>query len=329
MSHIFISYSRQDQDYVALLAEALESHHLPVWLDDHIDYGTTWPRVIREQLERCQLVLVVMSPRSEESHWVQCELTHALEIRKPIFPLLLEGPRWFSVAALQTVDVTGGKLPPARFFDTLRSHLPTLTPTAESLPLQDVVEDSIPTAPAPVGWVLPTKPTTPPNQNPTPSTQDDLSSDKEVDYCKLRDLLREGEWKDADKETYYRMVEAVGRKGGDWIRPQELLNFPCTDLQTIDSLWTKYSNKKWGFSVQKRIYLECGAELNSKYPGDRIWHKFCCQVGWRKDNSKVSYSNLKFDLQKSLEGELPLVYVGLRWGGLSYFLFTRSDTCNL
>ena len=53
MSHIFISYSRQDQAYVTLLAQALESHRLPLWLDDRIDYGTTWPRVIQDQLEQC------------------------------------------------------------------------------------------------------------------------------------------------------------------------------------------------------------------------------------------------------------------------------------
>lgn len=144
MSHIFISYSRQDQAYVNLLAQALESHHLPVWLDNHIDYGTTWPRIIQDHLEQCQAFVVVMSPRSEESHWVQCELTHALELKKPIFPLLLEGRRWFSVATLQLVDVTDGTVPPARFFEILSTYFPTLSPIAESLPLQEVIEESIP-----------------------------------------------------------------------------------------------------------------------------------------------------------------------------------------
>ncbi|WP_017297613.1 GUN4 domain-containing protein [Nodosilinea nodulosa] len=326
MSHIFISYSRQDQDYVALLAQALKSHHLPVWLDDHIDYGTTWPRVIREQLERCQLVLVVMSPRSEESHWVQCELTHALEIRKPIFPLLLEGPRWFSVAALQTVDVIGGKLPPARFFDTLRPYFPAPTPTAESTLIQDVATDAIP--PAPVGWA---PPTTTLVQKPTPAQpaeDDDLSSEKGVDYRKLRDLLKAGQWRESDRETARRMLEAVERKENDWIREKELLNFPCTDLKMIDALWVKYSYGKWGFSVQKRIYVECGAKLDSNYPGDKIWHEFCHRVGWRKGNAYVNYSSLTFDLKNSPVGEFP-VWVG--WGGGVGWrrIFSRIENCKL
>ena len=124
MSHIFISYSRQDQAYVTLLAQALESHRLPLWLDDRIDYGTTWPRVIQDQLEQCTVFLLVMSSRSENSHWVQCELSMALELKKPVFPLLLEGRRWLAVAALHEVNVVGGKLPPVNFFDRLRLYFP-------------------------------------------------------------------------------------------------------------------------------------------------------------------------------------------------------------
>ncbi|RZM78829.1 toll/interleukin-1 receptor domain-containing protein [Leptolyngbya iicbica] len=134
MSFIFISYSRQDQAYVSTLVQALQSHRLPVWIDDRIDYGTTWPRVIQDHLEQCAVFVVVMSPRSEDSHWVQCELSLALELKKPIFPLLLEGRRWLSVAAIQSVDVLGGQLPPARFFDTVRGYFPTAT-VAESLPV--------------------------------------------------------------------------------------------------------------------------------------------------------------------------------------------------
>lgn len=145
MSHIFISYSRQDQAYVSSLIQALESRGLPVWLDDRIDYGTTWPRVIQEHLEQCAVFLVVMSPRSQDSLWVQNELTLAQKLKKPVFPLLLEGDHWFQILTIQSVNVTSGKLPPARFFDTLRPYFPAPAPTSESLPLQDVVEESIAT----------------------------------------------------------------------------------------------------------------------------------------------------------------------------------------
>ncbi|TRV66973.1 MAG: tetratricopeptide repeat protein, partial [Microcystis panniformis Mp_MB_F_20051200_S6] len=67
--------------------------------------------------------MLVMSPRSKNSHWVNCELALALELKKPIFPLLLEGSRWLEVGIIQTVDIQGGKLPPASFFDRVRSEL--------------------------------------------------------------------------------------------------------------------------------------------------------------------------------------------------------------
>ncbi|HIK45480.1 MAG TPA: GUN4 domain-containing protein, partial [Leptolyngbyaceae cyanobacterium M65_K2018_010] len=103
-----------------------------------------------------------------------------------------------------------------------------------------------------------------------------------MDYTHLRDLLKAQDWRAADQETYEVMICAVGKKSGDWFTSEELLNFPCTDLRTIDRLWVKYSQGKFGFSVQKQIYVECGAQLDGKYPGDKILHKFCDRVGWRR-----------------------------------------------
>jgi hypothetical protein len=296
MSFIFISYSRQDQVYVSTLVQALQSHRLPVWIDDRIDYGSTWPRVIQDHLEQCSVFVVVMSPRSEDSHWVQCELSLALELKKPIFPLLLEGRRWLSVAAIQSVDVTGKQLPPARFFDTVRGYFSTPPTVAESLPVQTVVEEKIPPAPA-----TPVKTA----KQPRSATEVELKSEKGIDYTKLRDLLKAGEWEAADKETASQMLKAMGKNSWLTVESAELLSFPCADLRTIDQFWVKYSNGKWGFSVQKQIYVECGAKLDGKYPGNEIWREFCRRVGWRKGESYLDYSDLTFDLAKSSAGEFP------------------------
>jgi len=124
---IFISYSRKDQDYVNRLVQALEKHELPWWLDNKIDYGDQWTREIEENLKKCQIFLLVMSPRSVESEWVQRELTFAQQLKKPIFPLLLDGERWFQVIDIQMTDVQGGKLPPDIFFNKVRSKLKNKT----------------------------------------------------------------------------------------------------------------------------------------------------------------------------------------------------------
>jgi hypothetical protein len=122
--------------------------------------------------------------------------------------------------------------------------------------------------------------------------EDDLSSEKGIDYTRLRDLLKAQNFKDADQETYLQMLEAVGREKGDWIRAEELLNFPCADLKTIDRLWVKYSDGKFGFSVQKEIYVQCGAKLDGKYPGDKIWREFCDRIGWRVNGKYIYYSRV-------------------------------------
>ncbi|UXE60568.1 MAG: tetratricopeptide repeat protein [Woronichinia naegeliana WA131] len=120
---IFISYSRKDQDYVNKLVEALREQELPWWIDNKIDYGDQWTREIKENIKKCQIFLLVMSPSSEESDWVQRELTFAQHLRKPIFPLLLDGEIWFQVIDIQTTGVLGGELPPASFFNKIRSKL--------------------------------------------------------------------------------------------------------------------------------------------------------------------------------------------------------------
>lgn len=136
------------------------------------------------------------------------------------------------------------------------------------------------------------------------STQIDyLSSDRTIDYTRLRNLLADRKWEEADYETYLVMLKAVGRKEGDWIRDEELLNFPCTDLHTIDSLWVKYSNKHFGFSVQKEIYLEFGGIADGKYY-EEAWENFGYSVGWKVNQTWISYSKFTFDT-KAPRGHLP------------------------
>lgn len=160
---------------------------------------------------------------------------------------------------------------------------------------------------------------------------DDLSSEKGIDYRKLRDLLIAGKWKEADYETYLCMVKAVGREDGDWIRADELRRFPCADLLTIDCLWVKYSNGQFGFSVQKQIYVECGGQLDAEYPGAKIWEQFAEKVGWLVNGSYISYSEVIFSTSAA-RGHLPVrfggvwgVFVGVRWG----VLFSRIKTCRV
>ncbi|MDV2997566.1 MAG: hypothetical protein CLLPBCKN_006395 [Chroococcidiopsis cubana SAG 39.79] len=73
---------------------------------------------------------------------------------------------------------------------------------------------------------------------------DELLSDVGVDYTPLRDLISSGQWKKADEETGAIMLKISGRVTAGWLREEDIETFPCADLQTIDSLWSKSSGDR-------------------------------------------------------------------------------------
>ncbi len=91
MTHVFISYSRRDSVYMRQLTEQLLSRGFNVWMDESVDYGEDWWRAISRAIREASAVIVIMTPESDKSRWVQREITLADELGKPTFPLLLEG----------------------------------------------------------------------------------------------------------------------------------------------------------------------------------------------------------------------------------------------
>ncbi|MCT7973426.1 GUN4 domain-containing protein [Laspinema sp. D5] len=89
----------------------------------------------------------------------------------------------------------------------------------------------------------------------------------------------------ADEETAKRMLEVMGRASEGWLREEDIERFPCKDLKIIDKLWVHYSQGKFGFSVQKKIWEECGSPTS--YNDD--WLRFCDQVGWRGPGRERGY----------------------------------------
>jgi len=154
-----------------------------------------------------------------------------------------------------------------------------------------------------------------------------LKSERGVDYTKLRDLLATGKWQEADGETANKMLEVAGRTKDGWLRVEDIDRFPCEDLRTIDKLWVKYSNGRFGFSVQVRIYQSLGG---TREYNEKIWEYFGDRVGWRVEKEWIYYYNdLKFHT-KAPEGHLP--GVGF-WLGKSYkkisSLGSRLVECNI
>ena len=150
-----------------------------------------------------------------------------------------------------------------------------------------------------------------------------------VDYSQLDRLLASGKWEEAEHETKNKMLEAAGRTEERWFRISDIYGFPCEDLRTIDQLWVKYSNGRFGFSVQKRIYESLGGIIG--YYDQKIWEAFGDRVGWRVNNTWLYYQHLEFPTLAP-EGYLPGVlgfgdYMVL-WGSRCS-LSSRLVDCNI
>jgi serine/threonine-protein kinase len=153
-------------------------------------------------------------------------------------------------------------------------------------------------------------------------------------YQKLQQFLKAGNWREADKETARVMLQVAGREKEGWLDSDSINLFPCEDLRQIDGLWVAYSNGRFGFSVQKRIWQECGGKVDSETIerlGDR--------VGWRKEEQWLGKEQLTFSSNApsghlpcwSPPGHLPIRDFHPDWGFLfcGSSLASRLVDCNL
>ncbi|MBD2088011.1 GUN4 domain-containing protein [Trichocoleus sp. ST-U3] len=149
-----------------------------------------------------------------------------------------------------------------------------------------------------------------------------------VDYRKLEQLLAAGNWREADEETFNKMLEVAGREKEGCLRNEDIDKFFCEDLHTIDQLWVKYSNGHFGLSVQNHIYKNLGGTI--KYDS-KIWQDFGDRVGWRANNQSLWYRYVNFSTAAP-SGHLP-ARIWDDWGGGGvgsfYSLASKLLSCNI
>lgn len=150
-----------------------------------------------------------------------------------------------------------------------------------------------------------------------------------VDYSNLQQLLAAGKWREADEETARMMCKVAKREKQGWLDEEDIKKFPCKDLRTLDQLWVKYSNGRFGFSVQKCIWESVGGK-----PGEwdyGIYKLFGAHVGWY---AKIEHDwKYEEDITFSLDapvGHLPFFIgcMGVLWAWPSS-LASRVVKCNL
>jgi uncharacterized protein YraI len=93
MPKVFISHSSLDREFVEReVITPLNTNGIETWYStDSIRTAEAWERSIREGLKSCDWFLVVMSPNSVASKWVQREVHWAIERREGrVIPVLIE-----------------------------------------------------------------------------------------------------------------------------------------------------------------------------------------------------------------------------------------------
>ncbi|MBW4620099.1 MAG: GUN4 domain-containing protein [Cyanosarcina radialis HA8281-LM2] len=125
-----------------------------------------------------------------------------------------------------------------------------------------------------------------------------LRSEREIDYSGLQKSLAEGDFLQADRLTIEKLCELAGTEAiqRKWLYFTEVENFPGTDLQTIDALWFVHSEGKFGFGVQRELWLSLG----------KNWEKLWAKIGWKNANNWTRYPHeFTWDLTAP-KGHLPL-----------------------
>lgn len=88
---LFVSYSRDDKNFVYELVERLknEAEH-DVWIDRELSGGQLWWDSILDNIETCESFILILTPLYIASVNCAAELNYALALDKVILPLLLK-----------------------------------------------------------------------------------------------------------------------------------------------------------------------------------------------------------------------------------------------
>lgn len=135
MAKVFISHATEDRAFVENeLVPELQQLGIEIWYSrTDIRAGTLYERSIREGLNSSEWFLVVVSPSSARSEWVQDELAWAMDHRphNRIVPVLLQGGNLndfhIRLPRIQYVDYVAGS-------ETGRSQLRAICWTGTASP---------------------------------------------------------------------------------------------------------------------------------------------------------------------------------------------------
>lgn len=146
---VFISYARDDQPIALLLADRLNNRGLTTWFDLDLRVGQDWASAITTALESAAVVVVIVTPNSITSQWVETEWSRALRRSQRVIPVLASGASFadlpVELATIQAVDLNSN-MPEG--IEQIADYVASLkqseaAPAAETVDIQAIVEDIV------------------------------------------------------------------------------------------------------------------------------------------------------------------------------------------
>ncbi|WP_432808965.1 GUN4 domain-containing protein [Pantanalinema sp. GBBB05] len=118
---------------------------------------------------------------------------------------------------------------------------------------------------------------------------------EEADFQGLEKVLKAKDWKSADEKTRAIVIVLATKKNffqrtiGRIVPESKLYNLDdlaridCKDIKLIDNLWGEYSQGKFGWGIQQKIWQSL-PKPKTPYEVDALieqYREFTQQVGWR------------------------------------------------
>ncbi|MCX2748615.1 TIR domain-containing protein [Arthrobacter sp. MI7-26] len=159
---VFISYAREDKNFLDDVRAGISALHHEAWLDSNLDGGQEWWDVILDQIRRCDAMILVVSSDLVDSEAASRERLYARQLGKRLIPLIVRKVSSDllppDIATLQFIDytnpspLTGAQLANALYTVPLGAPLPDPLPEPPAVPvsylgnMRDVLRQSVLTA---------------------------------------------------------------------------------------------------------------------------------------------------------------------------------------
>ncbi|MEB3358709.1 MAG: GUN4 domain-containing protein [Synechococcales bacterium] len=153
----------------------------------------------------------------------------------------------------------------------------------------------------------------PPVGSPRPASpllldrEEPLRSQQGTSYEKLRSLLKEQQWREADEETFDILIQLADRGRAGWLDTPDLLRISHLDWQILDQLWDEASGGKFGFRAQQAEFMT----VLDEQPNHNSAAHFGKRVGWMMLGKE--FVGFKYYNQLSFTLDAPVGHLPAKW----------------